>query len=107
MNAFLKILDAERKADEHFVLIMDQVGWHKSRELKLPDGITVLLLSPYSPELNLVENLWHDLRRHYLSNCRYEDYDALLTAGTDAYRKLMSEMIRLVCRCDYLERRAD
>ena len=30
MNAFLKILDVERKADEHLVLIMDEAGWYKS-----------------------------------------------------------------------------
>ncbi len=104
MNAFLKILDAEREADEHFVLIMDQAGWHKSRTLKLPEGITVLLLPPYSPELNPVENLWHYLRSHFLSNRRYEDYNALLAAGTDAYRKLTQEVIRSVCACSYLER---
>jgi transposase len=107
MNAFLKILDQERKSDEHFVLIMDQAGWHKSKDLKLPEGITVLLLPSYSPELNPVENLWHYLRSHYLSNRSYEDYDALLAAGTEAYRKLTPEVIRSVCRCQYLERRAD
>lgn len=107
MNAFLRILDRERRDDEHFVLIMDQAGWHKSRELKLPAGITVLLLPPYSPELNPVENLWHYLRSHFLSNRSYEDYDALLAAGTDAYRKLTPEVIRSVCRCDYIERRAE
>ncbi len=80
MNQFLKVLDAERKPDEHFVLIMDQAGWHKSKALKLPDGITVLLLPPYSPELNPTENLWHYMRSHYLSNRIYEDYDALLTS---------------------------
>jgi transposase len=104
MNAFLKILERERKAGEHFVLIMDQAGWHKSRDLKLPDGITALLLPPYSPELNPTENLWHYLRSHYLSNRSYEDYDALLAAGTDAYRKLTPEVIKSVCRCPYLER---
>jgi transposase len=104
MNAFLKILERERKSDEHFVLIMDQAGWHKSRDLKLPDGITVLLLPPYSPELNPTENLWHYIRSHYLSNRSYEDYDALLAAGTDAYRKLTPEVIKSVCRCPYLER---
>ena len=107
MNALLKILDRERKKDEHFVLIMDQAGWHKSRDLKLPEGITVLLLPAYSPELNPVENLWHYLRSHYLSNRSYEDYDALLAAGTDAYRKLTPEVIRSVCRCDYIQGRAD
>lgn len=104
MNAFLKVLDAERKEDEHFVLIMDQAGWHKSKTLELPDGITVLLLPPYSPELNPVENLWHYLRSHYLSNRTYEDYDALMAAGTAAYRRLTKAILRSVCACPYLTR---
>ncbi len=104
MNAFLKILDAERKPDEHFVLIMDQAGWHKSKQLQMPDGITALLLPPYSPELNPTENLWHYLRSHYLSNRTYDDYEDLLNAGTDAYRRITPELIRTVCACPYLER---
>jgi putative transposase len=104
MDAFLKILDAERKPDEHFVLVMDQAGWYKSEGLKLPGGITVLLLPPYSPELNPVENLWHYLRSHYLSNRSHDDYDALLSAGAEAYRKLTPSGIKSVCRCPYLER---
>jgi transposase len=104
MNAFLGILDRERKRDEHFVLIMDQAGWHKSRDLKLPEGITALLLPPYSPELNPVENLWHYLRSHYLSNRSYDDYEALVAAGTEAYRKLTPDVIKSISRCPYLER---
>ena len=59
MNAFLTILAEERKPGEQFVLIMDGAGWHKSRGLAVPEGITVLILPPYSPELNPTENLWH------------------------------------------------
>ena len=86
---------------------MDQAGWHKGKGLELPEGVTVLLLPPYSPELMPVENLWHYLRSHYLSNRGYEDYDALLSAGTEAYRRLTPEVIKSVCRCEYIERRAD
>jgi transposase len=107
MNQFLRILDIERKPDEHIVLIMDGAGWHKSKALHLPDGITVLLLPPYSPELNPVENLWHYLRCHYLSNRAYNNYDELFDAGTDAYRRLTPDLIRSVCACPYLKRRAD
>jgi transposase len=107
MNQFLQILDTERKPDEHIVLIMDGAGWHKSKALQLPDGITVLLLPPYSPELNPVENLWHYLRCHYLSNRAYNNYDELFEAGTDAYRRLTPDLIRSVCACPYLKRRAD
>lgn len=107
MNQFLKILDAERKPDEHIVLILDRAGWHKSRRLQMPDGITGLLLPSYSPELNPVENLWHYLRSHYLANRTYETYDDLLNAGTDAYRRLTTEVVKSVCSCPYLERRAN
>jgi transposase len=107
MNQFLRILDAERKPDEHIVLIMDGAGWHKSKALQLPDGITILLLPPYSPELNPVENFWHYLRSHYLSNRAYNNYDDLFDAGTDAYRRLTPDVIKSVCACTYLERRAD
>jgi transposase len=103
-NVFLEILSAEIKSGEHAVLIMDQAGWHKSKQMKLPENITVLLLPPYSPELNPVENLWHYLRSHFLANRAYRDYDHLLDAGTQAYRSLTKEIIRSVCRCDYLER---
>lgn len=42
MNVFLRMLSEELKSDEHAVLIMDQAGWHKSKQLAVPDNITVL-----------------------------------------------------------------
>jgi transposase len=103
-NVFLRMLAADVKPDEHVVLLMDRAGWHASKAVALPDCVTVLLLPPYSPELNPVENLWHHLRSHYLSNRAYADYDHLLDAGSDAWRRLTPEVIRSVCRCPYLER---
>jgi len=37
---------------------MEQAGWHKAKDLKLPNTIELLFLPPYSPELNPVEKLW-------------------------------------------------
>jgi transposase len=103
-NVFLRILSVRIKPGEHAVLIMDQAGWHKSKAMKLPDNITVLLLPPYSPELNPAENLWHYLRSHHLANRAYRDYDDLLEANTQAYDSLTKDMIRSMCRCPYIER---
>jgi transposase len=103
-NVFLRMLSAELKPGEHAVLILDRAGWHKSKALRVPDNVTCLLLPPYSPELNPVENLWHYLREHYLSNRAYGGYDHLLAAGTDAYRNLTPDVLKTVCRCPYLER---
>jgi transposase len=103
-NVFLQMLSRELKDKEHAVLIMDGAGWHKGKRLAVPDNVTCLLLPAYSPELNPVENLWHYLRSHYLSNRAYRDYDHLLDAGGEAWRKLTPDVIKSVCRCAYLER---
>jgi transposase len=103
-NVFLRMLSAELKPGDHAVLILDGAGWHKSKSLAVPDNVTCLLLPAYSPELNPVENLWHYLRSHYLSNRAYRDYDDLLDAGGAARRELTPSVIKSVCRCPYLER---
>jgi transposase len=103
-NVFLRMLAQELRPGEHAVLVLDGAGWHKSKSLVMPDNVTCLLLPPYSPELNPVENLWHYLRSHYLSNRAYRDYDDLFDAGGDAWRTLTPEVIKSVCRCTYLER---
>jgi len=102
MNVFLKMLGQELGPLDHAVLIMDQAGWHKSRALLLPENISVLLLPPYSPELNPVERLWAYLRSHYLSNRVFEDYKHLLDAGAQAWQRLTPERLRSVCACPYL-----
>jgi transposase len=104
MNVFLKMLSAELGPSEQGVLIMDQAGWHKSKKLRLPENIHVLFLPPYSPELNPVERLWAYLRQHYLSNRVFDGYQHLLDAGAEAWQQLTPELLRSVCRCDYLPR---
>ncbi len=45
----------------HAVLILDGAGWHPREGLAVPANITLLFLPTYSPELNPVEELWHEL----------------------------------------------
>lgn len=104
MNEFLKIVSQEVGPKDLVVLIMDQAGWHCSRTLQVPDNIIILLLPPKSPEINPVERLWHYMRSHYLSNRAYKGYDHILEATSRAYRALTPEVLKSVCRCEYVER---
>ena len=104
MNVFLDILSGEVDPGDCVVLIMDQAGWHRARALRVPDNVVILYLPPYSPELNPVENLWGYMRSHHLSNRAYDGYDHLLQATGEAYRALTPDLLRSVCRCDYLQR---
>jgi hypothetical protein len=46
----------------HAVLLLDQAGWHTTKNLAVPANITLLPLPARSPELNPVENLWQFMR---------------------------------------------
>lgn len=58
------------------VLVLDQAGWHTSRELVLPPGIDLAFLPPASPELQPAERLW-GLVDEPVANRTFSDLDAL------------------------------
>ncbi len=64
MGAFPRMLAKELEEDGHAIVVMGQAGWHVSKALKVPACITILLLPPYSPELNPIERLFGYLRSH-------------------------------------------
>ncbi len=41
------------------MLVEDNAGWHSSKKVEVPAGITIEFLPPYSPELQPAERLWH------------------------------------------------
>lgn len=58
-------------------MVVDGAGWHKSNALKIPQNMKLLLLPPYSPELNPVENIWEELREKYFHNRVFSSLDAV------------------------------
>lgn len=67
--------------------------------------MAILLEPPYSPELNLIENLWHWTNSRYMSNRTLADYDELMNGVGAAWWSLTRSRLRSVCRCGYLTRK--
>jgi transposase len=44
--------------ERHIVLVLDNAGWHGPEGLDVPEGISLVFLPPYSPELQPAEHLW-------------------------------------------------
>jgi len=84
------------------VLIMDQAGWHRSKDLVVPDNIEILYLSPYSPELNPIERLWKYLKTNYIHNQTFESLKHMMSKMVDIFETLNSDTIASLCRCSYL-----
>lgn len=43
---------------KHVVLVLDGAGWHVAGDVVVPDGVHLVALPPYSPELQPAERLW-------------------------------------------------
>ena len=43
---------------KHILLVLDRAGWHVSNDLEVPEGIHLVYLPAYSPELQPAEHLW-------------------------------------------------
>ena len=86
---------AQRRRGAHAVLLLDRAGWHATGKLDLPNNITPIFLPSRAPELNPVENVWQYLRQNWLSNWVFEDYDAIVDAACDAWRRLIADPARI------------
>ena len=83
-------IDAEHRA----VLVVDRAGWHVARDLALPDGIDLVFLPAYSPELQPAERLWA-LLDEPVANRAFPDLDALEDTLVDRCRVLEADPARL------------
>jgi transposase len=82
------------------VLVLDGAGWHTEPGLTIPDGVRLVYLPPYTPELQPAEHLWplvdepivnqyfptiEDLDAMLDQRCRYLGQDRELVAANTQF----------------------
>lgn len=102
MNLYLEQMSLEY-SEQQIVLIMDQAGWHKSRELIVPTNIEIIYLPPYSPELNPIERLWKHLKANYIHNRVFESLKEIWLCMLEAVASLDPTKMASLCACKYLD----
>lgn len=89
MNRFLAELRARHPGD-YILVVLDGAGWHKSRELVLPESMELAPLPPYCPDLNPEEQVWDELREKAFGNRVFDSLEAVAEAGADGLRMIES-----------------
>ena len=82
----LQVSEAHR--DEFIVMVVDGASSHRSKELNVPENVSLIRLPPYSPELNPAEQIWNVLRRDYFANRVFDS----LNAATEQAELGLAEM---------------
>lgn len=75
--------------DKQIVLVLDRAGWHSSAQLTLPEGIHLVFLPPYSPEVQPAERLW-PLSNEPLANRVFASLDELEAVQAERCRWLQA-----------------
>ena len=97
-DAFLDLLEkilSYKPAGRRIKLVMDNAPYHRSNKTEefLGDERNQLepfWLPPYSPELNLIERVWHYLKEKVTNNYFFGTFDRLMRATRTACRQLAS-----------------
>ncbi len=92
MSWVLRELRAWLGEGEEAWVVLDRAGWHVSGRVEVPEGVRLVFLPPYSPELQPVERVWPLV-------------DAVVANGrVDTEEELWA---RVEARCAYLQTRPD
>ena len=89
---FLEHLRSSDPGAEH-VVIADQAGFHlRPGDSRLPEGVHVISLPPYSPELNPCEQLWDVLKdTEGFANALFDSIDKLRAALLPCLRRFWED----------------
>ena len=74
MSAHLKIL-SEEHPDTCNVVVLDGAGWHRSYDLQIPENVKLIMLPPYSPQLNPIEQVWLYIKSHFTRGAYFDNLD--------------------------------
>jgi len=75
---------------KRIILVIDQAGWHVSDEVVVPDGLHIVFLPPYSPELQPAERLW-SLSDEALVNEHFDTLETLMETQSERCRQLQKQ----------------
>lgn len=88
MQCHLEEISYHVEVGKHAVVVLDNAGWHISKELNIPCNISLLSLPPYSPELNPQEQVGRQMKHNDLANRTFESYSDIVTACSAAWNKI-------------------
>jgi transposase len=93
-----------RSTHGHILLILDNISYHKARELKTfftehQARLQLAFLPPYSPELNPIERVWRITRRKVTHNQYFPSLENLRQALINQFAKweYPNQALKVLC----------
>ena len=83
------------KPNEFKIMVIDNAGFHSTKNIEIPDNIYLLRLPPYSPELNPCEQVWQYIKNRY-KNQLFTTMDSLREWLDNTVKEMTQETIKSI-----------
>jgi len=100
MNIFLDEL-SKAYPDDYIIMPCDQAVWHKSSSLVIPNNIKFFYLPPATPEMNVIEQIWKELRKSF-KNELFKTLNAVIDRLCEAILCLTKDTIKSITGRDWI-----
>jgi transposase len=90
MGWVLRELRAWLGEGEEAWVVLDRAGWHVSGRVEVPEGVRLVFLPPYSPELQPVERVW-PLVNEAVANRYFHDLEEMMEVVAERCRVLAQD----------------
>lgn len=99
-NIFLEQFAATYAEDIH-ILQLDNGAFHLSQYLKVPENIILLFQPPHTPQVNPIERLWQEIKKHLSWEC-FADLDELREVVWQRLNKLNTSIVASITGWDFI-----
>ena len=86
---------SKHKPEEFKIVVIDNAGFHSTKNMNIPDNIYLLRIPPYSPELNPCEQVWQYIKNRY-KNQLFKTMDSLKIWLHETVNSMEKETIKSI-----------
>lgn len=90
LNAFSRY-----KPKEYKIVVIDNAGFHSTKNIEIPPNIFLLRIPPYNPELNPCEQIWQYIKNRF-KNQRFETMEDLKKWLHKSVNQMKAETIKSI-----------
>jgi len=83
------------KPKEFKIVVIDNAGFHSTKNIIIPDNIHLLRIPPYTPELNPCEQVWQYIKNRF-KNQRFESMKQLKEWIHQTVKNMSKETIKSI-----------
>lgn len=86
---------SKHRPDQAKIVVIDNAGFHSTKNINIPNNIHLIRIPPYSPELNPCEQVWAWIKNKY-KNRVFEDIEDLKLWLHDIVKRMKPETIKSI-----------